>query len=189
MISLDTGRQRGDVRAMTHSRATPVFLLVTLGLSACTRMPFSSGGAPAPVQTPVQPTQAIVPVAPPPPSSFVHTTSDVRATRVIDVRDGMTKTNLFRAATDLLTQKYSIDVSDQRAGFVMTPWQAGSTPQGAPDLRYRTRIVIRFLGEEWKQVSVRAEANWQRGDEWDIGYDSKHLDDVATELITKVGRR
>jgi hypothetical protein len=176
---------------MIRSRATPVLLAVTLGLTACTRMPFSSGGAPAPVQTPVQPvTQApIVPVAPPPPPFFVQTTSDVRATRVIDVRDGMTKTNLFRAATDLLTQKYSIDVSDQRAGFLMTPWQAGSTPQGAPDLRYRTRIVIRFLGDEWKQVSVRAEANWQRGDEWDIGYDSKHLDDVSTELISKIGRR
>jgi len=56
-------------------------------------------------------------------------------------------------------------------------------------LRYRVRIIIRFVGDDWKQVTVRAEANWQRGDEWDIGYDSKALDDVATDLRTRIGKR
>lgn len=164
-------------------------------LTACTRMPFSSGGAPAPA--PVQTVQApapttitpVAPMAPPPPSTFVQTTSDVRATRIIDIRDGMAKAALFRTVSDFLSQRFAIDVSDQRAGFLMTPWQAGMTPQGAPDLRYRTRVIVRFLGEEWKQASLRAEANWQRGDEWDIGYDSKILDEVAAELQNRIGRK
>ena len=58
-----------------------------------------------------------------------------------------------------------------------------------PDLRYRTRVVIRFLGEDWKQASIRAEANWQKGEEWEIGYDGKILDDVAAELKAKIGKR
>lgn len=157
--------------------------------AACSHLPFRSPPAPPqPSQVPaVEP--APIPVPPPPPASFVATTSDVRATRIVDVRDGLAKMNAFRAATELLTQRYTIDVSDQRAGFLMTPWQPGSTPQGAPDLRYRTRIVIRFLGEEWKQVSVRADANWQRGDEWDIGFDAKILEDVSTELRARVGKK
>ena len=130
----------------------------------------------------------IAPVAGPP-SSFVTTTSDVRATHLIDVRDGISKTAAFRAATDMLTQRFSIDVSDQRAGFLMTPWQASLVRNGAPDLRYRTRIVIRFLGDDWKQVSVRSEGNWQHGDEWDVGYDSKLLDDVTAELKTRIGKK
>src|SRR5262249_604663 len=69
-----------------------------------------------------------------------------------------------------------------------TPWQAGTTREGAPDLRYRTRIVIRFLGDDWKQVTIRAEANWQRLDEWDIGYDSKLLEDVPTDLRVRLGK-
>jgi hypothetical protein len=123
-----------------------------------------------------------------PPAAFVRTTSDVRLTRVIDLREDVPKTAAFKAASDLLIQHYSIDVEDSRAGFLMTPWQASLNRNGAPDLRYRTRIVIRFLGQDWKQVSVRAEANWQRGDEWDTGFDSRLLDDVIAELRTKIGR-
>ena len=124
-----------------------------------------------------------------PPATFVVTTSETRSSRVIDVRDGVTKTAGFRAATDLLTQRFSVDVSDQRAGFLMTPWQSTLTREGVPDVRYRVRIIIRFVGDDWKQVTVRAEANWQRGDEWDIGYDTKALDDVATDLRTRIGKR
>jgi len=172
---------------MIKLRATAI--AITGVLTACSHLPFRSP-PPPPAATKVAAVEpAPTPVPPPPPASFVATTSDVRATRIIDVREGLTKVNAFRAATELLMQRYTIDVSDQRAGFLMTPWQAGSTPQGAPDLRYRTRIVIRFLGEEWKQVSVRAEANWQRGDEWDIGFDAKLLEDVASELKTRVGKR
>jgi hypothetical protein len=124
-----------------------------------------------------------------PPQSFVPTTSDTRATRVIDVRDGVTKAAAFRAASDLLTQRYSIDVSDQHAGFLMTPWQASYIREGVPDLRYRMRVIIRFVGDDWKQATVRTEANWQRGDEWDVGYDSKALDDVTADLQNRIGKK
>jgi hypothetical protein len=156
----------------TRRMLVPLVLVAITTLSAC------SG---------VQLRSPIAPASGPPPS-FVATTSDTRVTRLIDVRDGMTKQALFRAATDLLTQKYSIDVSDSHAGFLMTLWQNSYVRGGTPDLRYRTRIIIRFLGDDWKQVSVRAEANWQRGDEWQIGFDSKMLDEVTNDLRSKLGK-
>jgi hypothetical protein len=159
---------------MNHPSAART-LILAVALAGCSRMQIRSPIAPIPVVVP--------------PATFVQTTSDVKSTRVIDVRDGLTKPVAFKAATDLLTQNYSVDISDSRAGFLMTPWQAGTTREGAPDLRYRTRIVIRFLGDDWKQVTVRAEANWQRLDEWDVGYDAKLLDDVASELRALIGRR
>jgi hypothetical protein len=183
---------------MIDFKASVGAIVCAMMLAACGgrfRLPWSSSPPPAPTPQPVQqvvtapPPAAVVPAAPPPPATFVQSTSDIRATRIVDVRDGLTKVNAFRAATDLLTQRFSIDVSDQRAGFLMSPWQAGSTPSGAPDLRYRTRVVIRFLGEDWKQVSIRAEANWQKGEEWEIGYDGKILDELAVELKTKIGKR
>lgn len=149
-----------------------VAVLVALSLQACAHMQFRS---------------PITSVEGPPPG-FVQTTSDVRLTRVIDLRDDVTKDAAFHAASEMLAQHYSIDVQDQHAGFLMTPWQASLSRNGAPDLRYRTRVVIRFLGQDWKQVAVRAEANWQRGDEWDTGYDSKLLDDITAELRTKIGK-
>jgi hypothetical protein len=124
-----------------------------------------------------------------PPSTFTPTTSDARATRIIDVRDGITKAVAFRAATDVLSQEYSVGVSDPHAGFLMTPWQASFKRQGTPDLRYRTRVIIRFIGDDWKQVAVRAEANWQHDDGWDIGYDAKLLDAIASDLATRIGKK
>jgi hypothetical protein len=152
-------------------------MLAALALSGCSHMQLRSPIAPVPVVVP--------------PATFVQTTSDVKSTRVIDLRDGLTKTAAFKAASDLLTQNFSNDfVSDPKAGFLMTPWSVGTTREGGPDLRYRTRIVIKFLGgDEWKQVTVRAEANWQRLDEWDIGYDSKLLEDVSSDLRARIGRK
>ncbi len=130
----------------------------------------------------------IAPAAGPPPT-FVQTTSDARATRLIDVQAALGKTALFHAASEVLSQKYSIDVSDSKAGFLMTPWQASSIREGAPELRYRTRITIRFLGDDWNQAVVRADANWQRGDDWDIGLDTKLLNDVSNELVLRIGKK
>ena len=157
-------------RQWSHERKLVVLISAML-LSAC-----SGGGV----------TTGATPALPP---TFVATTSDTRASRVIDLRDGLTKAAAFKAASYMLIARYSIDVSDQRAGFLMTPWQATFIRDGAPDLRYRMRVVIRFVGDDWKQVAVRAEANWQHGDGWDIGYDSKTLDEVATELRTRIGKR
>jgi hypothetical protein len=158
---------------------------LSLALEACAgprATPAQGATVPSPSPTPALPAN----VAPP---TFVRTTSDARITRLIDVRDGMSKTALFRTASDFLTAKYSIDVSDSKAGYLMTPWQASFNRGGAPDLHYRTRIIIRFVGDDWKQVAVRAEANWQRDDEWDIGYDTQMLEDVVVELRTRIGKR
>jgi hypothetical protein len=162
-------------RTRRLSPAMALMALVTLvTLGACTRL-----------RSPIAPA-----VGPPP--TFVATTSDVRGTRLIDVRDGTAKAAAFKAATDVLGKRYSVDVSDERAGFLMTPWQASFMRDGAPDLRYRTRVMIRFLGDDWKQVSVRAQANWQRlgtNDEWEVGYDTQVLDDVSNDLAGRIGKR
>lgn len=123
-----------------------------------------------------------------PPATFVVTTSDTRMTRVIDLREGTTKAAAFRAASDFLAQKYSVDVSDPRAGFLMTPWQNSLVRDGAPDLRYRTRVIVR-IGDDGKQASVRSEANWQVGEEWQVGLDTRMLEDAVVELRTRIGKR
>jgi hypothetical protein len=124
-----------------------------------------------------------------PPPAFVQSTVDSRITRVIDVREGLAKPAAFKAASDLVTQKFTIDVSDAHAGFLMTPWQASFSHDGVPDLRYRTRVIIRFVGEDWKQVSVKAEANWQRGEDWEVGYDASLLDQVTADLRARIGKK
>lgn len=123
------------------------------------------------------------------PTTFVASTSDSKTTRIIVIRDGLSKPTLFRLAGEYLAQRYTIDVSDPNAGYLMTPWQATLSRDGVPELRYRTRIILRFLGDDWKQLAVRAEANWLRGEEWQVGYDAALLDSVSAHLSQKLGRR
>jgi hypothetical protein len=124
------------------------------------------------------------------PASFVRSTSDARSTRLIDLRDGLTKPLAWRTALEVLGTEHTIDVRDETAGFAMTPWEATVVRDGVPDLRYRTRVTLRFLGDEWKQLQVRAEANWRaRGDEWDVGFDEALLEKVTSDLQSRLGKR
>jgi hypothetical protein len=167
-------------------------LIVALGASACwsfRRTPKSTGVTP-------ESSEASEPHAAPlftsrdgAPTSFVPSTSDAKTTRIIVVRDGLTKQAMFRIASEYLAQRYTIDVSDPNAGYLMTPWQATLSRDGVPELRYRTRIILRFLGDDWKQLAVRAEANWLRGEEWQVGYDQAQLDSVTAHLTQKLAKR
>jgi hypothetical protein len=124
------------------------------------------------------------------PASFVRSTSDTRSTRLIELRDGLTKPLAWRTALEVLGGEHTVDVRDETAGFAMTPWEATVVRDGVPDLRYRTRVTLRFLGDEWKQLQVRAEANWRsRGDEWDVGFDEALLDKLTTDLQSRLGKR
>lgn len=174
---------------LCKTRLIPVAVMCgALAVSACS----SGGGGPAGggrSTTAPAPVPASLTGGGPPPT-FSRTTADLKVSRLIDVREGMTnKTTLFRAASDVLSSKYSIDVSDLKAGFLMTPWQASFARAGMPDLRYRTRVIVRFVGEDWKQVLVRAEANWQRDDEWDVGVDTALLDEVVNDIRNRIGKK
>src|SRR5215207_6119093 len=102
-----------------------------------------------------------------PPPTFERTTTDARTSRVINVREGLQRAQAWRILGDALAGGHTVDVRDQQAGFMMTAWEASVARDGVPDLRYRTRIVTRFLGEDWKQLQLRVEANWRNGEEWD----------------------
>lgn len=127
--------------------------------------------------------------APPAPVSFVHSTSEAQVTRVVDVREGLSRPQAMRILTDALSASFTVEVVDPRAGFAMTAWQASLQHEGVPDLRYRTRITARFIGDDWRRIQVRDEANWQRGEEWDVGYDAAQLDSVTADLRTKFARK
>ena len=163
-------------------RSHPLLVLVALG---CTGS--GKGTPPAPAPTPVQGVApAPTPTAPP---SFVRSNAESQVTRLIDVREGLSHTQAMRIVTDALGQRFTVDVTDPRAGFAMTTWQANISRDGLPDLHYRTRLTARFLGDDWRRLQVRGDANWARGDEWDVGYDAAQLDSVATDLRSRIGRK
>jgi len=184
-----SGRYTNRLRSLSR------LVFVALNVAACSSIHRVPKTAPAPAPEPASAGAKVEPDPAPlftsrdgAPISFVASNSDAKTTRVIMVREGPAKPALFRLATEYLTQKYTVDVSDPNAGFLMTTWQASLARDGVPELRYRTRIVLRFLGDDWKQLQVRVEANWLRGEEWQVGYDAALLDSVSVNLTTRLGK-
>ena len=124
-----------------------------------------------------------------PPASFVRSTSDARTTRLIEVREGLARAADMRAVSETLAQRYTVEVTDSHAGFVMTAWQASQMKDGVPDLRYRTRLTAKFVGDDWRRLQIRDEANWATGEEWDVGFDASQLDSVTSDLRARLGRK
>jgi len=118
----------------------------------------------------------------PVPASFVRLAVDSQTTRTVSLPAGVTKAVAWRTLLDYLGQTFTVEARDQGAGFVMTAWQASLARNGVPDLRYRTRLQLKFLGDDWKELEVRAEANWREGESWQVGVDRALLDRVAEEL-------
>jgi hypothetical protein len=143
--------------------------LLLLPLAACASVATAGGGSP--------------------PASFVRSTAESRTTRMVDVREGLARSQAMRLLTDALEERYTIEVSDPRAGFVMTAWQASATRDGVPDLRYRTRVSAKFIGDDWRKLQLRDEANWALGEEWEVGYDGAQLDSVANDVRARLGKK
>ena len=111
-----------------------------MSVAACSSVHRVPTTAPAPVTSPAPAAAKHEPETPPiftsrdgAPTSFIASNSDAKTTRVIMVRDGLSKQALYRMATEYLTAKYTIDVSDPTAGFLMTPWQATLSRDGVPE--------------------------------------------------------
>ncbi|MDB4889787.1 MAG: hypothetical protein JWL61_1642 [Gemmatimonadetes bacterium] len=161
-------------------------LVLTFGLAACGGM---GKGTSAPTPAEAVAAATITTVNATAPTTFVRSTAESQVTRSIDVRDGITKVQAMRSLVDALSQRYTVEVQDPRAGFAMTAWEASLLRDGVPDLRYRTRLTARFLGDDWKKLQLRHEANWARGDEWDVGFDVAQLDSVTTALRSRIGKK
>ena len=176
-----------DIFSDMFSRLSP--LVPTLVLAACASGHTDPPGGPAAAPIAAAAAAVAVAAAATAPASFVRSTAESQVTRSVDVREGLTHAQAMRLLTDALGQKYTVEITDPRAGFAMTSWSASLMRDGVPDLRYRTRITTRFLGDDWRRLQIRDEANWARGDEWDIGYDAAQLDSVMGDLRAKFARK
>lgn len=162
-----------NVMRMRPFHAVLTLAVVASAMAGCSRASRVIGGGPSPDGAP---------------SAFVRLALESQTAYTIPVREGLTRAAAWRAVTDYLAQRHTIAVRDQNAGFAMTAWEASFTRDGVPDLRYRTRVIVTFLGD-WRQLHVRAEANWKDGDDWQVGVDREILSRAVGELQSRVGTR
>jgi len=129
-----------------------------------------------------------------PPATFVKTYDEPGMWKSIEVKEGMEKQDLWRTIVDALAHQFDLEVIDKDSGYVRTSWKYTYIQQGLVNQNYRSRIVLKVLGEDWKIVQVKCESNWLeeggmgRPAGWILGYDSKLLEDVYGDLQGRIGR-
>jgi hypothetical protein len=122
------------------------------------------------------------------PPHFIRTMDEPGTWKSIEVRDGMTKDEVWRVIVDALSQKFDLEVLEKDSGYVRTSWKHTYMVRGHISERYRARIIVKMLGSDWKTLQVKCEANWLAKHGWMMGYDSRLLEDVFGDLQGRIGR-
>lgn len=123
-----------------------------------------------------------------PPNTFVRTYDEPGMWKSVEVREGLEQIKLWRTVVDTLTRKYDLEVIDRESGYVRTSWKHTYVVQGAVSERYRSRIVLKFVGEKWEQLQIKCESNWLAQSGWMLGYDTRLLEDVFGDIQGRIGR-
>lgn len=124
-----------------------------------------------------------------PPQSFIKTFDEAGTWKTIEVLDNMDKDTVWTQIVDTLTQKYDIEVIQKDSGYIRTSWKFTYVRDDQVVENYRSRIVVKMLGTDWKTLQVKCESNWLSKDKgWLVGYDMRLLEDAYSDIQGKVGR-
>ncbi len=128
------------------------------------------------------------------PESFIRTYDEPGIWRSFEVRKNLTKENLWRTIVDAISVNYDLEVIEKESGYLRTSWKFTYVEEdwwgGGITDRYRSRIVLKFVEEDWKILRVKCESHWMDPNKksWVMGYDKLLLEDVFGDLQGRIGR-
>ena len=123
-----------------------------------------------------------------PPKTFMRTYDEPGIWKSIEVREGLSKDELWRTVVDAISQQFDLEVLEKESGYLRTSWKYTFLVGKQISEKYRTRIIIKFVGEEWKTVQIKSESNWLEKEGWILGYDTMLLEDVFGDIQGRIGR-
>lgn len=123
-----------------------------------------------------------------PPRTFLRTYDEPEIWKTVDINDSFEKDKIWRLLVDTLSQKYDLEVLEKDSGYLRTSWKYTYVRRGEISSRYRSRIVAKFLGEQWEKVQLKCESNWLENEGWIMGYDTRLLEDIYGDIQGKLGR-
>lgn len=123
-----------------------------------------------------------------PPKTFLRTYDEPGIWKAVEIREAMAKDDVWRVLVDTLSQTYDLEVLQKDAGYMRTSWKYSYIRGGQVSSRYRSRIVVKLTGADWRSLQVKCESNWLESEGWVLGYDTRLLEDVYGDIQGKLGR-
>jgi hypothetical protein len=127
------------------------------------------------------------------PSTFVETHDEVGVWKSIQLHGnyGMFRNRnreVWRRVIDILSEKYDLEVLDRTSGYIRTSWKY-LLDRDDSDKKYRSRVIIKMLGNIWHTAKLKTEAQWfdDGNDSWITGYDSVILEEIYKDVQGRIG--
>jgi len=117
------------------------------------------------------------------PPTFVRTMEPSWAS--IELRDGIPYDEAWAAVSDTLIKKFDLEILEKQDGYMRTNWLYTWT--GKVNEKYRVRVTSKFSPDR-KICEFKSEAEYGGPGGWVMGYDSRLLQTIKTDIMGKIGR-
>lgn len=105
----------------------------------------------------------------------------------IELRDDITDEKAWNSILDTLIKRFDIEVMEKENGYIRTVWKYTWTGVTTPD--YRVRAIVKFK-KDARKVDVKTDAEYDSGKkgEWVVGYDTRLVETLKTDIMGSIGR-
>ena len=117
------------------------------------------------------------------PKTFVETMEPTWAS--VELRRDINYDRAWDMVIDTLTKRFDLAVLSKEDGYARTAWLYTWT--GEVDENYRVRVTSKFSPDK-KKVEIKSEAEYGGPGKWVMGYDSRLLSTIKTDVMGTVGR-
>lgn len=117
------------------------------------------------------------------PKNFVKTMEPAWAT--VELRSDVPYEKAWPAVVDTLVKRFDIEVLSREDGYLRTNWLYTWT--GKVMENYRVRVTVKFSPDHSK-CEVKSEAEYGGPGNWVMGYDTRLLETIKTDVMGAIGR-
>ncbi len=115
--------------------------------------------------------------------TFVQTLEPSWAT--VEVREDLSYDAAWSRVVDLLVKRFDIQIMSKEDGYIRTNWLYTWTGEVLD--HYRVRVTVKFAPNNEK-LEIKTEAEYGGHGYWVIGYDTRLLETMKSDLMGTVGR-
>ena len=117
------------------------------------------------------------------PRTFVKTMEPTWA--AVEIRTDLPFDQAWEAIVDTLVKRFDLEVISRQDGYLRTNWLYTWT--GKVRENYRVRVTAKFSPDH-KKVEVKSEAEYGGAGMWVMGYDTRLLETIKTDVMGTIGR-
>lgn len=117
------------------------------------------------------------------PKTFVKTMEPTWAS--VELRTDVEYERAWAAVVDTLVKRFDLEVLSKEDGYIRTSWLYTWT--GRVMENYRVRVTVKFSPDKSK-CEIKSEAEYGGAGRWIMGYDTRLLATIKTDVMGTIGR-